>query len=424
MNPPLPPMNPPVLPPPPNPPFPIPEPLPIELALYLTERGGEPKRLSFYKSEITIGRVQGNDIVLPKGNVNKQHARIILKDGKVVVVDLKSTNGTYVNGRKISSPVVVQPDDKIYIGDFMISLSVPFQTTPTPPPRPSRIQITNPALASVLNREVFVGRAFAFVSEKLSARPELSWLSLFGEAAKQPRVIPLMGSVELPGVKATGDIDQLRSEIIPTMEGNSALISGTFLSGASQAQPFLLERSSEDQARLTPKAQTSAASVLALDLDFPTRRANAVDPNTAQHPQTTDRLYQTAEKFLEQGQLETAKAVFEEARSALLPSPHPFYAYNIACCCARLNDKDSALHWLRTAISDGWIDMEHLFKDTDLASLRGYPPFEVLKDRGRAQPNAQASYNDGASEVRLFANTLILIGAFVDGLPWEGWIVA
>jgi pilus assembly protein CpaF len=91
-------------------------------ALVITEKGGEQRRIVFNKPEVTIGRVQGNDIVLPKGNVSKRHARIVLKDGKFIVVDLKSTNGTYVNGRKITSPLVVKENDKIYIGDFIMGV--------------------------------------------------------------------------------------------------------------------------------------------------------------------------------------------------------------------------------------------------------------------------------------------------------------
>src|SRR5687768_14826905 len=89
-------------------------------AVVITEKGGAQRREQFDQSEVTIGRVQGNDIILPKGNVSKRHSRIVLKDGRFIVVDLKSTNGTYVNGRKITSPLVVKPGDKIYIGDFIL----------------------------------------------------------------------------------------------------------------------------------------------------------------------------------------------------------------------------------------------------------------------------------------------------------------
>ncbi len=91
-------------------------------AVVITEKGGAQRRLDFDKNEVTIGRVQGNDIILPKGNVSKRHSRIVLKDNRFIVVDLKSTNGTYVNGRKITSPLVVKGGDKIYIGDFILTL--------------------------------------------------------------------------------------------------------------------------------------------------------------------------------------------------------------------------------------------------------------------------------------------------------------
>lgn len=95
------------------------------LQLQINEKGGQPRQESFDKSEITIGRVQGNDIVLPKGNISKRHSRIVVKDGKFIIVDLKSTNGTYVNGKKITAPQVVKTTDKIYIGDFTIQLTPP-----------------------------------------------------------------------------------------------------------------------------------------------------------------------------------------------------------------------------------------------------------------------------------------------------------
>lgn len=89
----------------------------------INEKGGQAKSLDFDKAEITIGRVQGNDIVLPKGNISKRHSRIVLKDGKFIIIDMQSTNGTYVNGKKITSPQVVKATDKIYIGDFTLQLS-------------------------------------------------------------------------------------------------------------------------------------------------------------------------------------------------------------------------------------------------------------------------------------------------------------
>ena len=91
--------------------------------LSLTEKGGSTNELSFDKDEVTVGRVRGNDIVLPKGNVSKHHCRLFIRGGEILVEDLRSTNGTYVNGRKIAEPTAVVLSDKVFVGDFIIRLT-------------------------------------------------------------------------------------------------------------------------------------------------------------------------------------------------------------------------------------------------------------------------------------------------------------
>jgi len=94
-------------------------------SIILTEKGGPTQRLDFDAEEITVGRVDENDICLPKGNISKKHTKIVVKDGKIIVLDLKSTNGTYVNGKKLAGPQVIQPSDTVYIGDFILNVEPP-----------------------------------------------------------------------------------------------------------------------------------------------------------------------------------------------------------------------------------------------------------------------------------------------------------
>ncbi len=97
----------------------------MPFAITISEKGGAERREVFDKSEIHVGRVQGNDLMLPKGNVSKRHAKLTFKDGRFIVTDLKSTNGTYVNGRKIAQATIVREGDKIYVGDFVLRFEAP-----------------------------------------------------------------------------------------------------------------------------------------------------------------------------------------------------------------------------------------------------------------------------------------------------------
>jgi pilus assembly protein CpaF len=94
-------------------------------AIVISEKGGAERREVFDRPEISVGRVQGNDLMLPKGNVSKRHARLLCRDGRFIVTDLNSTNGTYVNRRRISQPTIVREGDRIYVGDFVLRIEQP-----------------------------------------------------------------------------------------------------------------------------------------------------------------------------------------------------------------------------------------------------------------------------------------------------------
>lgn len=91
-------------------------------AIVVHEKGGAERRELFEGAEISVGRVQGNDLMLPKGNVSKRHARLLYRDGRFIVTDLNSTNGTYVNRRRITQATIVREGDRIYIGDFILRI--------------------------------------------------------------------------------------------------------------------------------------------------------------------------------------------------------------------------------------------------------------------------------------------------------------
>ena len=66
--------------------------------------------------EITIGRAQGCRVNLDDTYVSQLHARVFRRDGRVLIEDLGSTNGTFHNGKKVSGSVPVEKGDRIQVG--------------------------------------------------------------------------------------------------------------------------------------------------------------------------------------------------------------------------------------------------------------------------------------------------------------------
>ena len=63
-----------------------------------------------------IGSSPECDIVIAKSNVSRKHCRLTLEDGRFLLQDLKSTNGTFVNGVQITGKVEVTRSDEITLG--------------------------------------------------------------------------------------------------------------------------------------------------------------------------------------------------------------------------------------------------------------------------------------------------------------------
>lgn len=73
------------------------------------------------KKVITIGRATDNDIPSQFEDVSENHAEIRLEGKSVVIEDLNSTNGTFVNGFRIKKQVL-QPSDEVLLGKHKLPL--------------------------------------------------------------------------------------------------------------------------------------------------------------------------------------------------------------------------------------------------------------------------------------------------------------
>jgi pSer/pThr/pTyr-binding forkhead associated (FHA) protein len=72
--------------------------------------------------ELTMGRAPGCHITLDDTYVSQVHARVFMRDGKVMIEDLGSTNGTYHNRAKVGAPVIVNRGDRVQAGSVVMEL--------------------------------------------------------------------------------------------------------------------------------------------------------------------------------------------------------------------------------------------------------------------------------------------------------------
>ena len=76
--------------------------------------------ISVERGPIIVGRAPGADIVIGASYVSARHARFSIMGANLFVEDLGSTNGTAVNGRRITEPTVLKNNDVVNVGDVAI----------------------------------------------------------------------------------------------------------------------------------------------------------------------------------------------------------------------------------------------------------------------------------------------------------------
>ena len=79
------------------------------------------QRVADLRPETSIGRTEGNDIILNHPSVSRRHAKIESRKEAWWIIDLQSTNGVKVNGNLVAE-AQVNPGDKILIGSVQLEL--------------------------------------------------------------------------------------------------------------------------------------------------------------------------------------------------------------------------------------------------------------------------------------------------------------
>jgi pSer/pThr/pTyr-binding forkhead associated (FHA) protein len=96
----------------------------------------------------TIGRVEDNTFHIADGSVSSHHCEVHLRGAEILIRDLNSTNGTFINNEKISE-AVLKPGQTLRLGQVELKLDTgagvdaPASSGPaTPPPKPRQVDAT------------------------------------------------------------------------------------------------------------------------------------------------------------------------------------------------------------------------------------------------------------------------------------------
>ena len=102
-------------------PPPLPRPSSPAFASFLVRSGGlMGQRLPVKTPVVNLGRADYNDIVLPDPSISTSHAKLQRREGVWVLVDLDSTNGTFVEGERVQGEAPLGPGAMVRLGDVQL----------------------------------------------------------------------------------------------------------------------------------------------------------------------------------------------------------------------------------------------------------------------------------------------------------------
>lgn len=158
-----------------------------------------------------IGRGAGCDIFIEDPVMSSEHALLRIDGDKIVLQDLGSTNGTYVNGVEVST-VILNDGAEFTVGESVLRISAQAAAAAVPPPQKTKKKSSSAkAIAVILLISVLAGLATVFV-----ARSKTGGGGESGAGGKAVAVTPLTPGPLANALKTridAGDIHALRSDL-------------------------------------------------------------------------------------------------------------------------------------------------------------------------------------------------------------------
>ena len=95
----------------------------MDVALLLVRNQGEKRRFPLPNDVITIGRREDCDLRIPLGDVSRKHCSLLKSGERLLLQDLGSSNGTFVNGQRVQE-IQLKPGDQLGIGSLRFVVQI------------------------------------------------------------------------------------------------------------------------------------------------------------------------------------------------------------------------------------------------------------------------------------------------------------
>ncbi len=95
----------------------------MELSLVMVKPDGTSKEVKIDRGSAIIGREEGCRLRIPLSSVSRKHCEVKIEDDEVVVQDLGSSNGTFVNGKRVKQSELA-PGDLLCVGPVVFVVRI------------------------------------------------------------------------------------------------------------------------------------------------------------------------------------------------------------------------------------------------------------------------------------------------------------
>lgn len=157
----------------------------IQAKLIMFRANGERRELSLNGDRTLIGRRNDCDIRIPLTEVSRHHSELRIENDKVHIKDLGSSNGTFVNNKRVQTSAL-NPGDHVIIGPVVFTLQVNGEPKDVRPVK-TKVQRQKPAAKGVVDRRDKSDVVNAVVDDELDP---ISALEALASSADQTAIDP------------------------------------------------------------------------------------------------------------------------------------------------------------------------------------------------------------------------------------------